>query len=237
MQERLPIDHPGFRYSESRNPYWAKLRKTELPVYSDGETETHRGDWRSRFAGKSSAKRPLHVEIGCNAGHVVLEWAARDSKSAWIGLDWKFKMIHKGAEKAQKRGLGNLIFLRGHADRLKYMFAPGEVDAFYLYFPDPWPKKAQLKNRFLNAERLRDIHASLKDDGLFHIKTDHPGYFEAMEEAIAETKALWTIQGRTADLHAGNPDAAKLTIPEVTLFERLFIKDGKPIHSVKLTRR
>src|SRR5581483_936176 len=98
MQERLPIDHPNFAYSASRNPYWAKLREERLPVYCDGETEAHRGSWRSRF--EKGRSRPLHVEIGCNAGHVVLEWAARDPKSCYIGLDWKFKMIHKGAEKA-----------------------------------------------------------------------------------------------------------------------------------------
>jgi tRNA (guanine-N7-)-methyltransferase len=117
------------------------------------------------------------------------------------------------------------------------MFAPGEVDALYLYFPDPWPKKAQIKNRFLTAERLRDIHSLLKTGGLFHIKTDHAGYFEAMEEAIAETRELWDVRERTADLHAGNPHAGELTIPDVTLFERLFIQDGKPIHSVKLHSR
>src|SRR6185295_10518329 len=96
MQERLAIDHPDFRYSESRNPYWTKLREEKLPVYCDGGTEAHRGAWRAQFADAKTAsgRRKLNVEIGCNAGHVVLEWAARDPKSAWIGLDWKFKMIH-----------------------------------------------------------------------------------------------------------------------------------------------
>jgi len=41
----------------------------------------------------------------------------------------------------------------------------------------------------------------------------------------------------TRDLHAGNPDAKKLTTPEVTLFEPLFIKDGLPIHSIRLRPR
>jgi hypothetical protein len=45
------------------------------------------------------------------------------------------------------------------------------------------------------------------------------------------------VRERTADLHAGNAEASKLSIPEVTLFEKLFIRDGKPIHSVKLYKR
>jgi hypothetical protein len=55
-----------------------------------------------------------------------------------------------------------------------------------------------------------------------------------MEEAIAETKSLWEIHDRTTDLHAGNPNPEKLEIPDVTLFEKLFIKDGIQINSVRL---
>jgi tRNA G46 methylase TrmB len=84
---------------------------------------------------------------------------------------------------------------------------------------------------------LRDIHVILSPGGVLHIKTDHPEYFAAMEEAIAETQDLWNVRDRTSDLHGGNPDAGKLAIPDVTLFERLFIADGKPIHSVKLHKK
>src|SRR4051812_41886221 len=108
MHDRLPLDHPQFKYSPSLNPYWTKLREEKLPVYCDNETEAHPGKWRAQFAlsqSKSARSRPLHVEIGCNAGHVVVEWAARDPKACYIGLDWKFKMIHKAAEKVRKRDI------------------------------------------------------------------------------------------------------------------------------------
>src|SRR4051812_33288306 len=90
---KLALDHPDYRYSESRNPYWQKLRSESRQVFPDNDSELHRGRWREQFpGGKSSSK--LHVEIGCNAGHVVLEWAAREPKGCFIGIDWKFKMIH-----------------------------------------------------------------------------------------------------------------------------------------------
>ncbi|HUP57918.1 MAG TPA: hypothetical protein VM598_10730, partial [Bdellovibrionota bacterium] len=120
--DRLPLEHPDYRYTESRNPYWLKLRQESRQVFPDNASELHRGQWREQFPhGRKSS--PLHVEIGCNAGHVVLEWAARDPKGCYIGVDWKFKMIHKAADKAGKRKIDNLLFLRAHADRLKYMFA------------------------------------------------------------------------------------------------------------------
>lgn len=242
---RLPLTHPDYRYSVSRNPYQAKVHQLRGRVFSDNDTEAFRGRWREQFpdaarmADKSAAgeRRSLHVEIGCNAGHVVVEWAARDPRTAFVGLDWKFKPIFRGTEKAMKRRLDNLLFLRAHADRLHFMFGPGEIDFLALYFPDPWPKKAQLKNRWLTAERLRQVAELVRPGGVFHIKTDHLGYFEWMEEAIRQVPELWEPTEHTRDLHASHPAPRSLKIPEVTLFEGLFIKDGIKINSVKLRRR
>jgi tRNA (guanine-N7-)-methyltransferase len=238
---RLPLSHPEYRYSVSRNPYQAKVRGIEGRVFSDNDSETHRGHWRTQFADAprmpADPRRPLHVEIGCNAGHVVVEWAARNPATAYMGLDWKFKPIFRGVEKGAKRKLENLLFLRAHADRLHYMFGPGEIDFLALYFPDPWAKKSQLKNRWLTVERLRQVATLVRPGGVFHIKTDHLGYFEWMEEAIRQVPDLWEPTEHTRDLHTGHPDPQSLKIPEVTLFEGLFIKDGIKINSIKLIRR
>lgn len=231
---RLPITDPDYKYPASKNPYWQKNKDLAGLVFSDNETETHRGHWLEQFRAAPAPKSELRVEIGCNAGHVVVEWAARDPQNRYVGLDWKFKTIFRAAEKVNKRDLKNLVFFRAHAERLKYMFGESEVDSLALYFPDPWPKKAHWKNRFVTAERLRDIHHILKPGGIFHIKTDHRGYFDWMEERIAETRDLWTVLDRSTDLHANHPNPLKLDIPEVTLFERLFIRDGIQINSIHL---
>lgn len=216
-------------------------------IYSDNATEKFRGAWREKFLDHSPSKqsskatrRPLHVEIGCNGGHVSLEWANRSPDDAFIGLDWKFKQIHRGAEKAQKRKLDNLIFFRSHAERLPFMFGEGEIDFLYLFFPDPWPKKAQWKNRYLTADRLLAIAPLVRPGGVFHIKTDHAGYFEWMEAAVHELQKengrIWEVTDLNRDLHQNHPNPTSLQIPDVTLFERLFIKDGIKINQMKLTR-
>jgi tRNA (guanine-N7-)-methyltransferase len=168
---------------------------------------------------------------------VIVEWAAARPEAAYIGLDWKFKPIFRGAEKATKKALSNVIFFRAHAERLPYMFGPGEIDFLYLFFPDPWAKKSQKKNRFVTPERLRKVHELLRPGGVFHIKTDHLEYFEWMENAFRETEDLWNVLEHTRDLHEGHPDPTSLQIPQVTLFERLFIKDGIKINSLKLQKR
>jgi len=238
-QRRPGIRDAEYRYPPSKNPYASKLETLGKRVYWDNETEAFAGRWREQMldtpAGSPSSRRKLHVEIGCNGGHVSLEWAARDPKTAFIGIDWKFKQIFRGAEKSAKREINNLLFLRANAERLKYQFAPGEIDRLCLYFPDPWPKKGQQKNRFIQEFRLREVHPLLTPKtGRFHIKTDHAGYFEWMVQEIEKVKDLFRVVSLTRDLHAGHPNPRGLEIPDVTLFEKLFIKDGLPIHSVEL---
>src|SRR5688500_13642384 len=139
---RIPISSPDFRYQVSRNPYQHKLKDLAGRDYVDGETEDHREQWRSLFpdAAQRGTQRPLMVEIGCNGGHVILELAAKNPEMAHIGIDWKYKQIHRGADKAKSRGIENLLFFRAHAERMKYIFGPGEIDLLCVFFPDPWPK-------------------------------------------------------------------------------------------------
>lgn len=231
---RLPIEHPDYQYPPSKNPYWAKLNDQRQLVYSDQQTEAHRNQWKGTYQPPFDPSAELHVELGCNAGHVILEWASLHPKKAYIGIDWKFKSIHRAAEKAGKRSLKNVFFFRAHTERLQYMFAPGEIDFLYLFFPDPWPKKSHWKNRIIQPERLREFAKLMKPGGVFHIKTDHPGYFEWMLEAIEKCSDVWSTVEMSRDLHKGHPAPHRLDFPDVTLFEKLFIRDQIPIQSVKL---
>jgi tRNA (guanine-N7-)-methyltransferase len=235
---RLPIWHSDYRYPPSRNPYWGKLQEFQNCAFSDHQTEDHRGNWRSRFPDLAQdPNRELHVEIGCNAGHVVVEWATNHPERAYIGMDWKFKPIFRGVEKSKKRNLKNLIFFRAHAERFASMFGNQEVDRLYLFFPDPWPRKSQWKHRFITKERLQQLSKIMKPSGIFHIKTDHSGYFEWIFEAVSQCPQEWEIVEISRDLHKDHPAPQELQIPDVTLFEKLFIKDGIPIKSLKLKPR
>jgi tRNA (guanine-N7-)-methyltransferase len=239
------VSKPDFQYARSFNIYWDKLN--ELPeelkglAFADQKTEQHQGKWREQYKAKSNSNELLHVEIGCNAGHVSVEWArlaqTKDSTDRYIGIDWKFKMVYKFAEKIAKFKLENLLAFRANAERLQYMFAPKEIDFLYMFFPDPWPKKAQKKNRTANAEWLRTVAPLLSDRGYFHIKTDHEEYFDFILSELNEVKDIFEPFELTRNLHENHPNPKSLLIPDVTLFERLFIKDGLPIYSVKLKKK
>ncbi len=230
-----PVHHPDYRYPVSKNSYWGKLQGLSHRAYCDHQTEEYRGRCRELFP--HSAEGKLTVEVGCNAGHVIVESAFQAPEANFIGIDWKFKPIFRGVEKASKKGLQNLVFFRAHAERLPFIFGPGEIDRLNLYFPDPWPKKSQMKNRFFTSDRMQSIAPLMKSGGLFHIKTDHRGYFEWMMAAIQENLNLWEILSVNEDLHRNHPAPHLLSFPEVTLFEKLFIQDQIPIHEIRLQVR
>ena len=232
---RLPIQHQSYQYPPSHHPYFNKLKEQEGLVFVDSETEKHRGHWRSLFPSASALdQRPLHVEIGCNAGHVIVEWAQAHPENLYLGIDWKFKSIFRAAEKAKKRNLKNIVFLRAYAERLSSIFGENELDSLCLFFPDPWAKNSQVKNRFFSPERLKQIALVMKPTGLFHVKTDHREYFKSMLKITAEASAQWNLLEMSMNLHEHHPDPQKLQIPEVTLFEKIFIRENLPIHSMKL---
>ncbi|OFZ73564.1 MAG: tRNA (guanosine(46)-N7)-methyltransferase TrmB [Bdellovibrionales bacterium RIFOXYD1_FULL_44_7] len=236
--KKLTLFHKDYSYPLSRNPYQQKLKELKNVIYDGNETEKHQGKWLNLFKDPNCNKpnRELHVEIGCNGGHVVLEWAQNAPENAFVGLDWKIKQIYRGAVKATKRGIQNLVFFRAHAERIEYMFGPGEIDSLYLFFPDPWPKTSQLKNRYVKVENLVKLAKLVKENGRFEIKTDHQEYFKWMLQAVQETNPYWKIIEQNMNIHKNSENAKLLAIPEVTLFEKVFVAEDKPIARLVLSR-
>jgi len=226
------IDSVEYRYPVSSNPYQGKLKDLGPYVVSDQETEAHRGQVRQLFNQKETT--PLEIEIGCNAGHWLIPRAQQNPDCVFIGIDWKFKAIHRAAEKAEKRQVPNVKFFRAHAVRLPFMFGPNELDRVSVFFPDPWPKKSQKKNRLLQAEFLKRIHSCIKNGGILHIKTDHREYFDFILEWLPDVLNHYEVISKSFNVYGEHPAPHLLPLGEVTLFERLFIKDGLPIHELIL---
>ncbi len=235
----LPISHPQFRYPVSRNIYFSKLTQIQnLPspkAFLDHHAESKKGQWRSLF--NFEKMTPLHVEIGCNGGHVLLGQAKASPKTAFLGIDWKFKQIHIAAKKAQKTDLRNVLFVRGNAERLPFLFEQNEISRLSFLFPDPWSKTAHRKKRLLKAQWLDSVWPLLQNEGEFELRTDHRDYFDFVLKEIPKIKTPWEVVCKNFDLYKNHPNPRSLIIPEVTLFEKLFIKDGLPIHRLVLKKR
>ena len=150
----------------------------------------------------------LEVEIGCGNGHFLSEYAPGRRGTRLVGIDIKRKRCLKAQEKARKRGLDNVSIVHASAEDFLRELEPASVDAFHIYFPDPWPKSRHRKRRFFTMENLGIMHGLLRPGGRLCFGTDffdyylqakvlvalHPGFTFAAEEAPAAV--LTSLYGR-----------------------------------------
>jgi len=136
--------------------------------------------------------RPVEVEIGCGKSRFIMDRAGKNPGINFLGVDYAGKWLGIGRGRGEKRGIGNLRFIRAEAfELLRDYFPRGRISVFHIYFPDPWPKKRHRKRRFIHRESLRLLYACLCPGGLVEIATDEKDYFEAIKSENSLSELKW----------------------------------------------
>ncbi len=166
----------------------------------------------------SADRDGCEVEIGCGNGHFLVAYAAGKPRSLLIGIDIKEKRCRKAKEKADKRGLSNVRIVHGTAEAFLKDLPPLSIDAFHIYFPEPWPKSRHRKRRFFTMETLREMHDLLRDGGRVYFGTDFFDYYLQAKVLVA--------------LHGGFRLSAEPAPQEVlsSLYGQKFVGAAKQIH-------
>ena len=120
---------------------------------------------------------PVEVEIGCGNGHFLCEYAADRPGTTLVGIDVKRKRCLKAKEKAERRGYRNIVIVNTSAEKILDELPADSVDAFHIYFPDPWPKSRHRKRRFYTMQNLHRMHDLLRAGGRIHFGTDFFDYY------------------------------------------------------------
>jgi tRNA (guanine-N7-)-methyltransferase len=171
-------------------------------------------------------RQPVEVDLGCGRGRFLLARAHRHPHTNFVGIDRSLLRLQKLDRKAALLGLTNIRLVHGDAASVvRECLAPGSVTAFYVFFPDPWPKRRHHPRRLVSAPFLDSMHRALADGGIVHLCTDHADYFGAMDR-------LWQGDGRF--------ERAPPLIPtedEETDFGMLFRRAGQPIHRCSFRQR
>jgi len=171
------------KFRKNSNAYVGKLidaqNDASLPVAMGPTLREFPGQWRSKFTwlGLETKKMPLIVEIGCHTGHTLCDMAEAHPEALFVGIDITFKRVVQTAEKARERKLENVYAILANAGGLKELFAPGEVDGFVTFFPDPWKKKKHAHYRLYSPQFCQTARDLLAPGGFLWLKTDHLPYF------------------------------------------------------------
>ena len=111
----------------------------------------------------------------------------------YIGVDIKGARIWKGANKLENNKSKNAFFLRIQIENILNFFENNEVDEILISFPDPRPKKRDIKKRLTNNLFLEMYHKILKKNGLLILKTDDHKLFNYSYEEIKSSNLILKI--------------------------------------------
>ena len=152
-------------------------------------------DWKA-FFGNS---HPVEIEIGSGKGRFLLEASKRHPAVNYIGVERAQKYVALTQERFEKHmrhfgvdsasgAFSNVRLVWTDANYFLTRYVPaGSVQAYHIYFPDPWPKKRQRKRRiFRNQDFLSALmHTLNPDGGRLYIATDYEEYFQEIQERLA----------------------------------------------------
>ena len=106
------------------------------------------------------------------------------------------KYLRIAEHRAGRRGLENVRFVRVDARELVTSAIPDDsVDAYYVFYPDPWPKKRHHKRRFFQNETVNHLARTLKPGGGLHVATDHVEYWSVIEPLLDSSAMFERLPG------------------------------------------
>ena len=181
--------------------------------------EEKKGQWAEIFGRQA----PLQVELGTGKGDFLSQLAERNPDINYIGIEMQQDVLYSAAKKIAALELPNVRLLVFDINKIEDIFAPGEVDRFYINFCDPWPKKRHAKRRLTHVGFLEKYRGLLKKGGTIHFKTDNRPLFDFSLEQFEE--AHLEVRDVSFDLHTENrPDNI------MTEYERKFSGFGEKIN-------
>lgn len=126
-----------------------------------------------RIPGLLPERNGWELEIGPGKGHYILSRAAEQPGWGFVAVEVKSRHCRLIRERAQRRGLENLVVLRQDARRLLPSLEPGGIlDRVTIHCPDPWWKKRHRKRAVITPSTLDVIHRLLRPGGEIYILTD-----------------------------------------------------------------
>lgn len=180
-----------------------------------------KGQWKSTVFKNNN---PITLELACGKGEYTVGLAERFRERNFIGVDIKGNRIWKGAKYALEHQLNNVAFHRIMIGNIEDFFAPGEIDEFWITFPDP--QHAKERKRLTNPMFLDRYRTIASTDAIMNLKSDSTRFYDYTKSVIYE---------QNLEVIADSDDIYQWAeIPEYlaniqTFYEKIWLKEGKKI--------
>jgi len=185
-----------------------------------------RPNWQSQFGNTN----PIKLEIGFGMGSFLIEMAAKEPASNFIGIDFYHKGIRKLMTRIKKLQLENIRVVYGDIrSKILMLFKDRELNTIYINFPDPWPKKRHVKRRLIKPEFIKQLAQKLSLEGTTYLATDSESYAREILEYFNAEKLFQNIDSQQGFLKE------RIDLPK-TKYEKNFINAGEKIFYLEYMR-
>jgi tRNA (guanine-N7-)-methyltransferase len=157
------------------------------------------------------------LDIGFGGGEALVEVAELRPHECVIGVDVHTPGVAAVLEVIEARGLRNVRVVEGDVLDFAARIPAQSLAAIRVFFPDPWPKRRQLKRRLIRPDIAAQLAGLLREGGTLHMATDSADYAEQMRDVCDRHASL---TGGVIERPSWRP---------VTRFEQRGIDEGRRV--------
>lgn len=169
-------------------------------------------------------ERPVRLEFCSGNGAWIAAKAQAHPDYNWVAVERKFERVKRIWSKIKNYNLTNLLTVCSEGHRLTRHYVPdASVQAVYINFPDPWPKKRHWKNRIVQIPFIHEVRRILQPGGVLTLVTDDAPYSRWMIDTLH----------KAAGFQSEYPDpyfVSEYPNYGTSFFEDLWRQKGKTIH-------
>ena len=135
-----------------------------------------------------SFDKPYYLEIGSGKGQFLVDMAKKFPDKFFVGVERNVTCAGFTAKKLVEQEITNAKLMFINAELLIGEIKDNSIEAIFLNFSDPWPKKRHHKRRLTAESFLANYYRVLKSGGRLIIKTDNVDLFAFTLENLINSK-------------------------------------------------
>jgi tRNA (guanine-N7-)-methyltransferase len=220
--ESRPLRSYGRRKGKRLSPRKDRLLKELLPKLRPGLDAPAPNDLRTLF---SVPVREVWLEIGFGSGEHLLWQAEQNPEIGFIACEPFINGVAALLGSVEDRGLKTVHIHDGDARDVLAWLPEGTIARAFILFPDPWPKKRQVKRRLVSPELVAALARVMAPGGELRFASDDADYAGQALLAVKQSGAFRWLAAKAADWQMRPADW-----PE-TRYERKALSEGrKPVY-------
>jgi len=220
--EAAPLRSYGRRKGKRLSPRKERLIAELLPRLRPDVTQPAPADLPALFP---VSVREVWLEIGFGSGEHLLGQAGQNPDIGFIGCEPFINGVATLLGAIEDRELQTVRIHDGDAREVLQWLPTGSIARAFILFPDPWPKKRQVKRRLVSPALVDALARAMRSGGELRFASDDTDYAAQALFAVNQSGAFKWLARKAADWRERPADW-----PE-TRYERKALSEGrKPVY-------